>query len=310
MFLQDVAMRYQLGPAPPPFPRRAFMLIGAAWILVDSATMLLLWHWASVVGWSPLMEIVIIAWQATLGARAMLMLGWWFLGEGEVRHRVTGVALFAPLLAPPLVLAFFEPDVLCMLAMAILFAVPGAMIAGLPYVGLQLMDYRLARDAPPSEEKIGQFTVRQLMLITLVAAIVLGLLRWTQLAELNYALLGLLVPLLAWVYPPVACLGLLHERWYPRVVYAVGLTAWLLALPLFALPEQDAVNVMLFVGMYVVVFTGHLLLLRGLGFRLVKYRPRAYYDPGIVFIDPEDPGIVWVGEGKRGTASQKASLES
>src|SRR5262245_34654278 len=121
-------MRYHLVPAPPPFPKQAFFLIGAAWVLLDSATMLVLWQWASYRWWAPPMEIVLIAWQATLAARVMLMLGWWFLGEGEVQHRVAGAALFAPLLAPPLLFAIFEPEVLCVLGAMVIFVVPGVLI--------------------------------------------------------------------------------------------------------------------------------------------------------------------------------------
>jgi hypothetical protein len=283
---------------PPSFPRRTFGLIAVAWMALDIAVMLLLWRWAAYGRWFPLVEIVAIAWQALLAAKLMLMLGWWFLGEGRFGHRLAGLLLFLPLLVPLLIGAFFDADVIGILAAIVFFGGPVLFIVGWPYLVLQLMEYRFARDAPRSTEKIGQFTVRQLMLITLVAAIVLGVLRWAQQANLSYAVVGLLLPLLGWVFPPVACLGLLHERWYPRVVYAAGLTAWLLALPLFALSNEDARLIVLFVGVYTLTFCGHLLLLRGLGFRLVNYRPRVYYDPGVIFIDPEEPGIVWVGDGR------------
>jgi hypothetical protein len=232
-----------------------------------------------------------IAWQAAIGAKAMLMLGWWFLGEGQIGHRLGGIFLFTPLFAPVLIGAFWEPELLCVLATVVVFAVPALCVIGIPYVVLKATEHRLALDAPASSERIGQFTVKQLMLVTLVAAIVLGLLRWAQQSQMNWAVIGLQFPLLVWVYPFVMCRGLLQMRWYPDVLFAVGVSAFVLALPAFTLSHSDVGYVALFVGTYTLTFTAHLLLIRGLGFRLVQYKPRFRYDSGIWFVDHEEPGI-------------------
>jgi hypothetical protein len=129
------------------------------------------------------------------------------------------------------------------------------------------------------------------MFVTLVAAIVLGLLRWAQQANIQWAGVVLQTPLLVWVFPLAMCRGLLQTRWYPDILFALGITAFVLALPSFTLSDEEVGYVAVFVGTYVFVFAGHLLLLRGLGFRLVQYKPVFRYDPEIWFVDHEEPGI-------------------
>lgn len=280
------------------FPTAPFVIVGAAWALLDVVVLLYFTLGAfSIVprfDWSSYGEYLFIAWQAILAAKAMLMLGWWFLGEGQLGHRLAGAALFLPVFVPVMVAAYFEPELLCVLMTMAVFAVPVLFMVGLPYVVLKATDHRLARDAPASTEKVGQFTVRQLMLVTLIAAIVLGLLRWAEQSQMSWAVVGLQAPLLIWIYPFVMCRGLLQPRWYPDVLFAIGVTAFVLALPSFALSDEEVFRPALFVGTYTFVFTCHLLLLRWLGFRLVQYQPRFRYDPGISFIDQHEPGIVFL----------------
>jgi hypothetical protein len=279
-------------PLLPPFPTRTFVAVGAFWVLLDLLVV-------AAVFFSPLpysfgrawVEPLILAWGASLGAKAMLMLGWFFLGEGKLGQRLTGIFLFIPIIAPYVIGAFGDPTLLCILAMTVLFAVPVLFMLGLPYVLLKATDHRLARDAPVSHEKVGQFTVRQLMLVTFVAAIVLGLLRWAQQSDMQWAVVGLQLPLLVWVFPFVMCRGTLQTRWYPEILFAVGVTAFVLALPLFTLSHEEVGGVALFVATYVTIFAGHLLILRGLGFRMVQYKPAFQYDPGIWFVEDEEPGI-------------------
>jgi hypothetical protein len=269
--------------------------VGTVWVLLDLAVLATLatdaFSGRRPFFFHPWGQALLIAWGACLAAKAMLMLGWWFLGEGKLGHRLNGVFLFTPVFAPFFIAAFWEPELLCGLATTIIFAAPVLCVIGLPYVVLKANEHRLARDAPPSQEKVGQFTVRQLMFVTLVAAIVLGLLRWAQQANLQWAVVALQTPLLMWVFPFVMCRGLLRTRWYPDILFAVGVSAFALALPLFTLSEEEVGEVALFVGTYVFIFAGHLLLMRGLGFRLVQYKPKFRYDPGIWFVDHEEPGI-------------------
>ena len=295
-------------PLPPAFPTRWFVAVGTGWVLLDAA----------VVGWlattlvssgqplfmrHPWGQALFIAWNASLASKAMLMLGWISLGEGKLGQRLTGILLFIPIVAPFLIGAFWEPELLCMLAMTLIFAVPVLFMVALPYVLLKATDHRLARDAPASQEKVGQFTVRQLMLVTLVAAVVLGLLRWAEQSKMQWAVVGLQLPLLVWVFPFVMCRGLLQTRWYPDILFALGVTGFVLALPLFTLSHEDVGGVAIFVCTYVAFFAGHLLMLRALGFRLVQYKPAFRYDPGIWFIENEEPGIVFFDR-KRGSVSR------
>lgn len=283
-------------PLERPFPTRSFVVVGTLWVLLDAVVVSVLVTMAFS-GTPPFLiqpwviEPLLFAWQATLAAKAMLMLGWWFLGEGKMGHRLAGIFLFTPVIAPIVIAAFFEPEALCVLATVATFAIPALFMIGLPYAVLKGSDHRLALDAPASDEKVGQFTVRQLMLVTLVAAIVLGLLRWAQQSNMQWAVVGLQIPLLIWVFPFVMCRGLLQTRWYPDILFALGVMAFVLGLPAFTLSLDDVLNVAVFVGTYVLVFAGHLLLLRLLGFRLVQYKPTFRYDPGIWFVDPNEPGI-------------------
>lgn len=276
-----------------PFPTRTFAIVGTLWVLLDLLVVAAL----AASAFSnrppfflpePWAEAIVIAWGASLAAKAMLMLGWFFLGEGPLGHRLAGVFLFTPVVVPFVIGA---PELICLLAMTAIFAVPGMFVIGLSYAVLKGTDHRLARDAPASQEKVGQFTVRQLMFVTLVAAIVLGLLRWAQQSNMQWAVVGLQLPLLIWVFPFAMCRGLLQTRWYPDILFALGITAFVLALPSFTLSDEEVGYVALFVGMYVFVFAGHLLLLRGLGFRLVQYKLAFRYDPEIWFVDHEEPGI-------------------
>jgi hypothetical protein len=279
-----------------PFPTRSFVVVGTVWVLLDvmvvsAVTTDLFSTRLPFYFWKPWGEVLFVAWGASVAAKGMLMLGWFFLGEGKLGHRLSGVFLFTPLFAPFVIGAFWELDLLCGLAATAIFATPVLCIVGLAYVVLKANEHRLARDAPASQERVGQFTVRQLMLVTLVAAIVLGLLRWAQQSNVQWASTALQIPLLIWVFPFVMCRGLLRPRWYPDILFAVGVTAFVLALPSFTLSAEEVGYVALFVGMYVFVYAGHLLLMRGLGFRLVQYKPTFRYDPGIWFVDREEPGI-------------------
>ena len=287
-----------------PFPTRAFAVLGTAWVLED-ATFLAAAFLPALSNQRPFFvnsrwgAAIALAWLASQAAKAMLMLGWFFLGEGKLQHRVAGLALFTPILLPFLIAALFSPESICVLATTAIFAVPILFALSLPYAVLKGYDHRLARDAPASHEKVGQFTVRQLMLVTLVAAIVLGLLRWAQQSNMQWAVIGLQVPLLAWAFPFALCRGLLQARWYPDILFALGVTAFVLALPLFTLSSEEVGGVAIVVGTYVGVFAGHLLMLRAVGFRLVQYKPSFRYDPGIWFLEQEEPGIVFVDR-KRG----------
>jgi hypothetical protein len=288
----------------PPFPTRAFVALGTAWVLEDLTFLAIPFLPAPSNqrpffvdnGWG---EAIALAWLASLAAKAMLMLGWFFLGEGRLQHRLAGLALFTPILVPFLVAAFFSPEAICVLATTAIFAVPLLFALSLPYALLKGYDHRLARDAPANDERLGQFTVKQLMLVTLVAAIVLGLLRWAQQSNMQWAVVGLQLPLLVWVFPFAMCRGLLGQRWYPDILFALGVTGFVLALPAFTLSADDVGSVALFVGTYVAVYAAHLLLLRWLGFRLVQYKPRFRYDPGIYFVERDEPGIQFV-ERKQG----------
>ena len=285
--------------SPSPFPTRTFVAIGVVWVLTDLTAMAILWSWSFR---NPWFQLIAISWQAVLAAKAMLMLGWWFLGEGKFGRRLAGGLLFAPVLAPVLFATIFEPELFCILGGLAALAVPCVCIVGLAFVVLAAMEYRLALDAPIVKLRMGQFTVRQLMVVTLVASLVLGLLRWAHQANMSWAVIGLETPLLVWVYPFALCRGLLQPRWYPEVLFALGVTAYVLALPLFTLTQDDVGPVTLFVGVYALVFTSHLLLLRYLGFRLVQHYRRLRIDEGICFIDPCEPGITFV-EGEKNERS-------
>lgn len=211
----------------------------------------------------PFNEFALIAWIGFLAARAMLMLGWWFLGEGLLRHRLAGLLLFS-LAAIPVTESALA------LAMFFLFLAPASVWTGMAFVVLSGLDYRLVRGVPAADEKVGQFTVRQLMLLTLIVAVVSALLRWAQQSERNPAIFaGLIWPLLAWVYPFVMSRGILRPKWYPEGLFAAGLTVYVLALPFFAL-RPGATYAMLIIASYTLTFAIHLLLLRFLGFRLVQ----------------------------------------
>jgi len=287
--------------SPPSFPVRSFVWIGASWVVLDLAVILALWSFFQING--PAIDrsggITLIAWQAVLAAKFMLLLGWLWLGEGEWGHRAAGFLLFATLLVPLLVAGVIEPDILCVLVGMLVFGLPLAGLLSLPFMLLAAIDYRLARDVPPiAPKQRRQFTVRQLMFVTLLAAVVMGLLRWAKIAELNYAVIGLQLPLLAWVFPAVITVGLFLPRLYPGGLYAAGLTAFLLALPSFTLPGEAAHGMTLFVGAYTLFFALHVLLLRGLGYRLTQTMPQLYH-PGIIFLNtPHDRGVVFLATGR------------
>ena len=283
----------------PPFPRRAFVVLGTAWVLEDLTFLAIPFLRAQSSqrpffvdnGWG---EAIALAWLASLAAKAMLMLGWFLLGEGKFKQRLAGLALFTPIFVPFLIGAMFSPEAFCVLATTGIFAAPVLFALSLSYAVLKGYDHRLGRDAPANDEKLGQFTVKQLMLVTFVAAIVLGLLRWAQQSNMQWAVVGLQLPLLVWVFPFAMCRGLLQQRWYPDILVALGVTSFVLALPAFTLSADDVGGVALFVSVYVAVYAAHLLLLRWLGFRLVQYKPRFRYDPGIYFVERDEEGIEFV----------------
>src|SRR5436190_8090041 len=80
-----------------PFPTTSFIAVGTVWVLVDlevvGALAIALYSGGRppFLLMTPWGEALFIAWQASLAAKAMLLLGWWFLGEGQLGHRLAGV---------------------------------------------------------------------------------------------------------------------------------------------------------------------------------------------------------------------------
>jgi hypothetical protein len=278
--------------SPTPFPIHGFVALGAVWVLLDVFALLFLfraWHW------SPWTDVLLGVWGATLAAKVMLMLGWVFLGEGTLQQRlIGGVLIFSPLLVPLGVAALFDGEPFCLLVSIVVLALPVGFLLGIPYLVLRVADFYLLRGVPPVKTRLGQFTVRQLMLVTLVVALVSGVLHWSLRAKGNGEMMWLLLPLLAWVLPFAAFRGCLQPRWYPEILFAAGLSVYVVALPIVTLRKEVFIEPLLFVVAYVGFFLGNLLVLRWLGFRLVQFFPGFRYDPGIWFIDSSEPGIVFL----------------
>jgi hypothetical protein len=298
--------------SPPPFPRRSFASISIAWVSIDLLVMLTLFVLAvnhGIPARGSVAPVTSIVWFAVLSARFLLLLGWLALGEGEWHDRATGLLSFGALLVPLFIGACFEPQILCVgLGMLLFVAVAGGFLS-LPYLVLAASDYRLARDLPTVEHSHrGQFTVRQLMVVTLAAAIVLGLLRWASLAQLNNATAAVEALSLGFVFP-LAATGLLLPRLYPWALYPAGLTAFLVVLPILTVHGEEAWIMALFATSYATFIVLHLVFLRQMGFRLTNQRPRRGYDPGITFLEQtlhnrgivfvdtrRDPGVVFLDE--------------
>jgi hypothetical protein len=84
-------------PAPAPFPAGVFITIAVLWVLLDVPVVLAISGMGGFQG-SLREEILIVIrpiWLSFLAAKVMLMLGWWFLGEGMLRYRLAGLGLFA-----------------------------------------------------------------------------------------------------------------------------------------------------------------------------------------------------------------------
>lgn len=279
---------------PPPFPARAFTLIGAAWVVFDLMTLLVLGP-ATYYGPGRLLFLLAEAWTSVLAAKYMLLVAWLSLGEGTFQQRLMGGLLFAPVLLPMLLMSLAHEEAFCMLVGVLLMGVPMTAVLAMPFIVLRGNDFRLARDGELTVHKRKQFSIRQLMVLTLIAAVVMALLRWVSVAQLQYSVFGLQLPLLAWVFPAVAMAGLLLPRWYPWGLYALGATLFILALPVAALPAKDALVSLRSTGIYVLFFALHALLVRGLGFRLLHGPPKWYPDPGITFLSPpSEQGIVFL----------------
>ncbi len=251
---------------PAPFPTRAFVAIGIVWVLIDLPMILfvsderlaIIWRlWNSNVIWFPL-----------FAARVMLLLGWWMLGEGTLAQRFSGILLFAPLLGTLLIRAYVNRVIIDDLIL-IFVALP---FLCFPYVFLPMSDCELTRDAPRIHESKPQFSLRQLMLLTLLIAVILGLLRWMRAEESRYGTYLFLGIIFCWFYPLVALFGFLRERLYPGAWYAIAATFFVIVLPLtleesgYVIKEQAAS----FLAIYLFFIAGHILLLRYLGFRLVQ----------------------------------------
>jgi hypothetical protein len=246
---------------PTPFPTHIFIGVGSLWVLLDLVVMLFGWQ-------APLEHLLLTVWMGVLMAKFMLLMGWLFLGEGTRDQRLLGGLLFAPLLTPFL----FKPEALGLFLVVVMVGSPVAAILCIPNLLLYASDCRLRRDTPVVNEPRKQFTVRQLMVVTLVAAMTMGLTRWTIAAELHDVILLLQIPLLGWMAPLALTFGLLSPRWYPCLLYAGGTSVYLLAQSWLAFNSgRNAQPMMfLFVSTYLLFFAAHVLLMRWLGFRLLR----------------------------------------
>ncbi len=263
-------------PAPPaPFPTRAFVAIGIVWVLIDLPMFRFAIENSSP---DPRLRGYLFIWQSLFAARVVLFLGWWIMGEGTARQRFAGILLFSPILGVFL-LSSSEPlaGLVCVFLSAIL-VIP---YCSFPYL---VYDGKLTRDAPRVLENKTQLSLRQLMLLTFLIAMLLGLLRWIRETESLNVFFWLSGFVFSWMYPLLALLGFLRARLYPSAWYAVGATIFFIAVPFslkhHAFFEAERLTV------YLLFIAGHILLLRYLGFRLIKNADIPFQFPRI--IDPNE----------------------
>jgi hypothetical protein len=268
--------------------------MGIAWAAIDLTAFALLFQLMH--SGSPLVELIGWSWQGILLAKVLLLLGWFFLGSGPIQNRLSGLLVFAPLLLCLLIMALPPggfPEVLGFLFCISLLAIPGSFLVGLPYLLLRANDQRLVQGIVERVETRRQFTVRQLLLVTLAAAIVLGLLRAAGQVDPQSAMMASLFIVLPWLFPLLSCVGFLSRRWNKVTLGAAAVAAFQIALPLYAFDRERAWEPVIFVSCYTVFFACHLLLIRRLGFRLIDQRRLRFTDE-IKFIEPDGTGIAFL----------------
>jgi hypothetical protein len=275
------------------FPGRCLAVLIALWLLMDGCMLLI--GMGAIVSPYWLTVWLLVARIAAFPAKFLLVLGWLILGDGRGVRRLWSVLLLLP------TLALSQPDPCGMVAKAFSAMILAALFCP-PYLMLRARDYRLQRNAapipPPRKHK--QFSVAQLMQVTLVVAVVLGLLRLTPRhgsAGFDIAVL-FFVLLIGWGASLALTVGLLSTRWFPYLLYAVGTVAYLLALPWVAFRDSGPVmDYFLCMLLFLAFFAGHVLLLRALGYRLAPYAELISCDSGILFVERRpEPGIIFLPE--------------
>lgn len=277
-----------------PFPLRSFVWIGIVWAVIDLAALGLLWQLRY--SWNDSVELLGEAWSGIQSAKVMLLLGWFFLGSGQLQQRLWGLVVFAPLVLFALARGGFS-DVLGSLFCMSLVAIPGSYLVGLPYLLLRANDHRLMQGVVDLPQTRRQFTVRQLLVVTFAAAVVLGLLRLAGQTDPQVAMFATVLIVLPWAFPLLSCVGLLSLRWNNVTLSAICMATFQLALPMYVLERDQAAGPAVVIASYTLFFLSHVLLLRGLGFRLVEQRLLRFPNE-ITFLEPDATGIQFV-DGRR-----------
>ncbi len=254
---------------PAPFPTRAFVAIGIVWVLIDLPVLLATVneHLLSV-SW---MMNYLPYWLVVAAAKVMLLVGWLVLGEGTIVQRSAIFLVFAPLLSAVVIGKYDEPELVSGMFFFAFYASLVLPVLALPFLAARLSYIILTRNAPRISENKKQFTVRQLMLFTLLIAIALGSLRWIREAESLYPALQFFGGLFCWLYPMLALLGFLRVRFYPSALYALVATVFVIAIPLCLKQPAygETMRVAGYNAIYLCFIAMHILLLRYFGYRLV-----------------------------------------